>query len=263
MNDFLYSVLAGIIVGGGSILGACLAFWLKNTGKRLSSVLLGLAGGIILATFFFDMLPHSLAEAGNLNGFLGIVAGAGVMLAVTLLVPHKDAADMDELSTERLKREGRSDGHGLARTGLLLALGMAIHNLPQGIALGGGVTSGIAFSLALLLFSHNIPEGMAMAIPLRLGGVGKGRILSIALLSALPTVLGAAIGSLVSGISDQLMGVCVAFAGGAMIFLTLKELLPQALRLQSKTAGQRGNALVALAAVAGAAIGGLVVWITH
>ncbi len=263
MNDFLYSILAGVIVGGGSIMGACVAFSLKNTGKRLSSALLALAGGILLSTFFFDMLPHSLAEAGNLNAFLGIVAGAGVMLVVTLLVPHKDAADMDELSTERLKREGRGEGHGLARTGLLLALGMAIHNLPQGIALGGGVTSGIAFSLALLLFSHNIPEGMAMAIPLRLGGVPKRRILMIALVSALPTVLGAAIGSLISGISEQLMGVCVAFAGGAMIFLTLKELLPQSIRLQRKTTGGHGNAAVPLSVIAGAALGGLVVWLTH
>lgn len=262
MNDFLYSMLAGIIVGGGSILGACIGFSLKSTGKRLSSALLGLSGGIMLSTFFFDMLPHSMEEAGNMPAVLGIIAGAAVMLAVTLLVPHKDAADMDELSTERLKRGNKGDGRGLARTGLLLALGMAIHNLPQGMALGGGVTSGIAFSLALLLFAHNIPEGMAMAIPLRLGGVARSRILLIAFLSALPILLGSAIGSLVSGISEQLMGICVAFAGGAMIFLTFKELLPQALRLQPQSPGTR-NATVLLSVIAGAAMGGLVVWLTH
>ncbi len=251
MNQILLAALVGLLVGaGGALAGTLVAFLLKTTGKKLSAALLGFAGGIMLATFFFDMLPHSLHDAGVWPVVLGIALGALLMLVVTKVVPHKDAAEIDSCDAAELK------SGALVRTGMLLALGMAIHNLPQGIAIGSSVAAGIGTALAILLLIHNIPEGMAMALPLKIGGVPYRRILLISLVAALPTAIGAVIGALVAGISETFIGACIAFAGGAMVFLTLKELIPQSLRIHK-------SMLTVLFIVAGVALGRLIVWLTH
>jgi ZIP family zinc transporter len=246
-NNLSAAAITGLIVGaGGALLGAVIAFLLKSAGKKTSAALLGLAGGVMLSTFLFDMLPHLMEGAGILPLLPGVALGALVMFAVTKLAPHKDAADLDAEDAANL-RSGN-----LVRTGLLLAAGMAIHNLPQGIAIGGGVVSGVAAALAILLLLHNIPEGMAMALPLKIGGVPCGRILLIALAAALPTVAGALIGAAVSGISETFVGASIAFAGGAMVYLTLRELIPQALGINkspSTILSIGGGVLLGLAVV--------------
>ncbi len=238
----------GLIVSAGAIAGAVVMFLVRKTGKRLSAALMGVAGGIMLATVVLDMLPEAWEQAGAISTLVSAGVGAAVMLIVTKLVPHHDAADYDEAVISNIRSEN------LVRSGLLLAVGIAIHNFPQGIALGSGVSTGFAFTLALLLLLHNIPEGMAMAIPLKVGNVQHGKILWIACLAALPTVVGAVIGAAVSNVSETLIGASVAFAGGAMLFLTLRELIPQAF-------GMNRSAATLLALLAGFGIGGMVVWL--
>lgn len=274
MNSILLAALTGLLVGaGGALLGAIIAFVLKTTGKKLSAALLGLAGGIMIGTFVFDMLPHAIHDTGAGYTVLGIALGAAVMFVVTLLIPHKDATEIDSCDAQRLQgqkceHETTADNHThhhhahaktngkLVHTGILLAAGMAIHNLPQGVAIGGTVSAGIGGALALLLLLHNIPEGMAMAVPLKVGGMPYGKIALIALLAALPTVAGALIGAAIAGISETVIGASIAFAGGAMMYLTLRELIPQAFGIYK-------NWLVAAMIAAGILLGRIVVWLTH
>ncbi len=248
MNDMGYAVLVALIVGAGTAAGALITFFIKTTSKRLSAVLMGIAGGVMLATVLFDMIPESVEEAGWPTVIIGLLVGAAVMFLVTFLIPHQDASDVDEELIQNIKSKN------LVRAGLLLAVGIAIHNLPQGIALGSGIASGFGVVLALLLLLHNVPEGMAMAIPLKIGGVSHRKILWIALVAAIPTVIGAIIGVAVANISPIFIGGSVAFAGGAMLYLSIRELIPQAM-------GMNNSASPVLAMIIGAAIGGAVVLI--
>lgn len=251
MNPILFAALVGLIVGaGGTGGGALITFAIKTSKQKLSAALMGLSGGIMLATVAFDLLPHAFEHTEVLWAVTGTVAGVLAMLVVTKLIPHIDSSEYNEevIGDLRSKR--------LTRAGVLLAVGIAIHNLPQGVALGGGVLTGMEVALPLLLLFHNIPEGMAMAIPLKVGGVPKGKILLIALAAALPTVVGAVIGASVSTVSETFIGMCMGFAAGAMLYLTLKELIPQAI-------GMEKSAFTVLFIAVGVVLGGVVVWIFH
>lgn len=251
MDGIPYAIVIALIVGaGGTGGGAALTFLFKKLTKKLSAVLMGLAGGIMLATVAFDMIHESLEAAGIVPAIAGFAIGIVAIIIITKLIPHKDADELDESSLSELRSEN------FIRSGLLLAVGIAIHNLPQGIAIGSGLSSGVGITLSLLLLLHNIPEGMAMAIPLKVGRVSAGRIMWIALIAALPTVIGAVIGAAVAGISQTFIGASISFAGGAMLYLTLHELIPQAI-------GINKSAATVLSIVAGVAIGGVVVWLTH
>lgn len=163
---------------------------------------------------------------------------------------HQDVQEVGEAEAERIAHEN------LARTGLLLAAGICVHNLPQGVAIGSGVQAGFAATLAVLLLLHNIPEGMAMALPLKIGRVPNGRILFIALVTAVPTIAGAVIGAAVSEISSAFISGALSFAAGSMLYLTIHELIPQA-------SGMGRGGYVVASTVAGFVVGGLVVWTLH
>lgn len=239
--------MALFVGAGGTILGAGAALLVRRPGKLLSCILLGLAGGMMLAISIFDMLPEAWEEGGLWPLLLGLALGLLLLWFLSRKTQHDHLHDADGVDP------GLVQQHHLLRTGLLLALGMSIHNVPQGLAIGTGVAAGFAWPLSVLLMLHNIPEGMAMALPLKVGRVTAGRILAIAVLTAVPTIAGALIGALLSEISGGFIGGCLAFSAGAMIYITVSELIPQAAGFGSR------KALIASAA-SGLAIGGCIVW---
>jgi len=227
MNAVVSAMLIALAVGaGGTGGGALLSCAIKTTGQKLNAALMGLSSGIVIAMVFFDMLPEAWEMAGP-TSLIGVAIGIAVLFLLIRLVPHKDAAEFDEQTVSDI-RESR-----LARTGLLIAVGVAIHNLPQGIAIGSGIVSGQNFGLvlSLLLLLHNIPEGMIMAIPLKIGKVPFSKIILLAVLAALPTVAGALVGGLIANISEAFIGAAVGFAAGSMGLLIFTEMLPQAFSL--------------------------------
>lgn len=250
MNDYIYAALWGLIIGaGGTAGGAALTLLIKTAGKRLPSALLSLAAGIMAVTVFFDMVPHALEHGAWYVVLISFAAGAAVMGAAAKFIPHKDAAHDDSAAQDLRSAK-------LSRSGILLATGIAIHNLPQGVAVGSGISSGFAFILGILLLAHNIPEGMAMGIPLKIAGVTPRKIIVVGLLAALPTCAGALIGAAIGELSDNFICACTSFAAGSMIYLTVSELIPQAF------AFERGAYPVIFFAI-GAAAGGLIIWLTH
>lgn len=118
----------------------------------------------------------------------------------------------------------------MANIGYLVLVGIALHNLPEGLAVGSSLvhSTQFALSLALLMLLHNIPEGLAVCVPLRLSGMRAPKMLLLALLTGLPTAAGALIGTAVGSVSPRMIAACLSFAGGAMLYISLKELLPAA-----------------------------------
>ena len=113
---------------------------------------------------------------------------------------------------------------------MLLAVGITIHNLPEGIAVGAGYMHapqfGILIALAIML--HNIPEGIATALPLSNSGMGKWKAVRVALFSGLVEPIGAVVAALFLNTFGALVPAALAFAGGVMMFITLDELIPTA-----------------------------------
>ncbi|HBL68672.1 MAG TPA: ZIP family metal transporter [Firmicutes bacterium] len=156
---------------------------------------------------------------------------------------------LTSLSRNRTRRLSR-----YTRTGLLLGLGIALHNFPEGVALGTVYTAstnpGGWIGLALLMALHNIPEGMVMAAAMRLGNIRIRKVIWALVLVELPMGVGAALGGFFGELSALSTSLSLAFAGGAMLYITLDELFPAASELGGwfwMTIGTAGGGLVGAA----------------
>jgi ZIP family zinc transporter len=211
------SALAGLATG----LGAIIVMVLGMPSASLLSVVLGFAAGIMLAISAFDLLPEALALGGSVRAVLGFLLGAGLMFLLDTLVPHL------HIGSGQGERSGRQQE--LLKTGYFIFLGIALHNLPEGLAIGAGFTAsqrlGAAIAIALAL--HNVPEGMATAAPLLGGGMGKGKTIALTTLAGLMTPVGTLAGAALFSISRGFVGIALALAAGAMVYIVSDELIPQ------------------------------------
>ena len=126
-------------------------------------------------------------------------------------------------------RESFKNANSMLKTGIIISIGLALHNFPEGLAIGSGFEASLVlgYSLAVAIALHDIPEGISMAVPMRNGGMSKLKVIFYVILSGITTGLGAFFGSLVGGISDQIIAVCLSFAAGAMLYIVSGELIPE------------------------------------
>lgn len=216
MNNLVLGTIAGTAAGiAGTGLGGAFAFLLRQPGRRLLSTILSLSAGLMMAVVCFDLLPRSFELSGLGIGLLGTVIGAAVIVMIQELLS--------------LKRNPGRRQKNYARTGLLIGIGIALHNFPEGLAIGVGFTSFQTFGagLSLIIALHDVPEGIVMATPMRMGGIHPIKIVFAALLAGVPTGIGALTGYLLGEISPHFIGLCLGFAGGAMLYITCSELIPE------------------------------------
>lgn len=180
--------------------------------------LLGLSSGVMLAVVFQDLLPEAVALGGLTYTLLGVFFGVAALTVMIQFIPH-----------EYFEKRGLESA-GLIKAGILLGLGIALHNLPEGLAIGAGyvASENLGISLAVALSLHNIPEGMAMSAALLAGGLDKTKVVLWSIITGIPTGLGALGGALFGTLSANTLAGALGFAGGAMLFLVFQELLPQA-----------------------------------
>jgi ZIP family zinc transporter len=192
-------------------------------------------------------------EAWRLQGYLtatiGFSAGAFFMLIMDITLPHirfgeRETSNEAATATQetnipfrggrhqhgRFRRHNQITNRPLYMTGVLLTLGITIHNLPEGIAVGAGYmhTPKFGFFIAMAILLHNIPEGIATALPLCTSGVCKWDSFRAALFSGLVEPIGALAAVLFLSAFEGLIPAALAFAGGVMMFITLDELIPAA-----------------------------------
>jgi len=241
---FLLSLIAGLGTGVGGLLAV-----LRRPGRRMFGFLMGITAGVMISLAFLELVNEAWELAGYLTATIGFSLGAIFMLVIDMLIPHVRFGEEEipnpghEARVERhthlhsrgrhfgwRRRHNRITDPGLLKSGLLIAVGITIHNIPEGIAVGAGYMHspqfGIFIAFAILL--HNIPEGIASALPLCTSGVCRWDSFRVALFSGLVEPIGALIAALFLTSFEELIPGALAFAGGVMVFITLDELIPVA-----------------------------------
>lgn len=210
---------------------------------------MGVAAGVMISLSFLELVNEAWRLQGFVTATVGFGLGAIFMFLIDMLVPHirfgeaeihrpsqQAQTDMDGVvhpSRHRI-RHARYRSHSLDqklfRSGILIAIGITIHNIPEGIAVGAGYMHQPQFGyfVALAILLHNIPEGIAAAMPLCTCGVYKWESFRVALFSGLVEPIGALLAAVFLTQFTGLIPGALAFAGGVMVFITLDELVPAA-----------------------------------
>ena len=260
--DYLAIIVITLISGVvGTGLGGVIGAVLKRDSKKVVSLLLSFAAGIMLAVVCFDLMsePIELMREGALPSYTPfiVVATVAAGYAVVYLlnafidrrtdreVKHIDANhpatadDLDELIHSNHYETHREKNSQLFVAGLVMMSAIALHNLPEGMVIGASYAAeenlidtlfaSSGFIMAIVIGLHNIPEGMAVSVPLISGGMGKVKAVLLTGLSGLPTVFGALLGYALGGISNMMLVISLGFASGAMLYVVFGELLPESI----------------------------------
>lgn len=225
--------LRAALLGGGTAaaataLGTLPVLFSQNFSKRTYDCFLGFGAGVMLGATAFSLVIPALAAskaAGASNWSASLTVGAGIMIGATLLLLMGRFISTDGI----LDTEDARLSHSMRRAWLFV-WAVALHNLPEGLAIGvayGGIDLSKANSLATGISIQDVPEGLVVALALRT--VGYGRVLSAALgmLSGVIEPIAAAAGVAVIGVSAGLLPFALAAAAGAMLFVIVNDVVPE------------------------------------
>jgi len=234
MNIIVLSILAGVIgMGLGSVVTAIFG---SKTDKMVS-IFLSLAGGVMVSIVLIELIPEAIEYSNTLIAVIGIVLGVLMVMLLNNVMDRisrskQSSSKVHDSYSEFFHTEGLTNKKkGMLRSGMIMLFAIALHNIPEGLAMGaaGYVDITLGVSIAIMIGLHNIPEGMAIAAPLISGGVSKPKTILLVTVTGATTVIGAIIGMLVGGISYTALALSFAVASGAMLYVVFGEILPQAL----------------------------------
>ena len=219
-ETLIWTVCPGLATGLGGL--GLLLF--PRPSERALDGLLGLTAGVMLAATAFSLLVPALDSGGIGDVLGGFVVGFAAMTALDVLIPHAHARF-------RERGEMAAEERAARERGTLLVSALTIHNVPEGIAVGVAFAAGgsdLGVPLALAIGIQNVPEGFAAAAPLLEAGTPRGRAVGIAALTGVvePPAALAAFGSF--ELASALLPMGLAFAAGAMLYVVVDELIPEA-----------------------------------
>jgi ZIP family zinc transporter len=214
------AVLPGLATGLG---GLALLLLRGTPSTRTLDAITGGTAGIMLAAAVFSLLLPAL-ERGSVGGVVtGFALGAGVLALLDRIIPHVH---------ERFREPGHEAVRASARgRAVLLLSAMTIHNVPEGMAVGlafaaGGPDLGVPTAVAIAV--QNIPEGFAASAPLLQAGASKGRAIGFGFATGVVEPPAALLAAAAAGLAGALLVGGLAFAAGAMIYVVVDELIPEA-----------------------------------
>ena len=202
-------------------LGALPVLFLKNTEPRWRGIAAATASGMMLSASVFALADEALSRGDAIEVVGGMLARGAVLL---LDVAHDRRARMDVRGLELARS---------SKQAILLLLTLFVHSIPEGAAIGVGYATGeikFGWLLAVAIAVHNIPEGTAVSLPLRANGASVGRCIWYSILTSMPQPIVAVPAFLLVSVFQPLLPASLGFAGGAMIFLVIQELLPESFR---------------------------------
>ncbi len=252
----LLPTLAGLATG----IGSTIAFFIRTPKYSYLSALLGFSAGVMVYISFIDLLGTAIEHVGFVTANVAFFIGILLIAVIDILIPHEyeeeriNSSQLNPVETGQqegtglqLRRSGqrrqrsRYGAHQLAppsklalkRAGILLALGIAIHNFPEGLVTFSLVASGhiaLGVMIAVAIAIHNIPEGIAVSVPIFYATGSRRRAFIYSFLSGIAEPVGAllAYGILLPFLTPTLLSSLLAFVAGIMIYISLDEILPLA-----------------------------------
>jgi zinc transporter, ZIP family len=235
LNPILQTLVGTLFTWGVTALGAAMVFFFKSINRKVLNSMLGFAAGVMIAASFWSLLAPAieLAEESSLPGWMPAVIGfllGGVFLwSVDKLLPHLHIG-LPTNEAEGIKTSWQRS--------ILLVLAITLHNIPEGLAVGvafGAVAVGIpsaalagAIALALGIGLQNFPEGAAVSIPLRREGMSRVKSFWYGQASGLVEPVAGVVGAAAVLVMRPILPYALAFAAGAMIYVVIEELIPEA-----------------------------------
>lgn len=206
-------------------LGTVPVLLVRRAPRRLMDLMMGFAAGVMTAASCWSLLVPAIDLGGVLPAVVGLIAGGAVIYAADQSLPHLHSEFPDEATAE---------GPRVAwQRSTLLMLAITLHNFPEGLAVGvrfGGGDVGAATALAIGIGLQNVPEGLAIALPLRRGGMSRGRAFFWGQLSAAIEPVAGVLGAALVLVSSAVLPYAMAFAAGAMLYVVVEELIPETVR---------------------------------
>jgi len=234
LSPIALALFGGLFAWALTILGASAALIVKTVSRKFLDGILGFAAGVMIAASFWSLLQpaiemsHGLAVPVWFPPAAGLIFGAGCLRVLDRLLPHLHPESPPE-SAEGIRTAWKSS--------TLLVVAITLHNVPEGLAIGVGfgahgvdpntVSLAAAMTLALGIGIQDIPEGFAVSMPLRRTGLSQWSSFAFGVLSGVFEPIFAVLGALVVGVATQALPYALGFAAGAMIFVTVEELIPE------------------------------------
>lgn len=223
----IWTVLwVAVLTDLATALGALPFAVMRALSERWQGILTAVAGGMMVSASVFTLAEEGLKQGSVWLVGAGLLSGAAfIAWAARRLTAH------DEIGFEHMT--GKE-----ARLSWLLLLTLFVHSFPEGIAVGVGFATGeltMGLLLAVAIAVHNIPEGMALSLPLRARGVSVVKCALYSVLSSLPQPIAAVPSYLLATIVSPFLPFGLGFAGGAMIFLVVQELIPDSLTRSTRS----------------------------
>ena len=221
----------------GTTLGAAMVFLLKdNIAPKLEKLLLGFASGVMIAASVWSLLIPSIDMQKARNGvawlpaLVGFLVGIAFLLLLDTVIPH--------LHLKSTEPEGISVKKGHISKTTMMLFAVTLHNIPEGMSVGvayagaalqgSGISTAAAFALAIGIAIQNFPEGAIISLPLRSEGNKRSRSFALGVLSGAVEPVGAILAIALASIVTPILPYMLAFAAGAMIYVVVEELIPEA-----------------------------------
>lgn len=241
-NPIVQALFATLFTWGVTALGAAGVFLAKEINRKVLNGMLGFASGVMIAASFWSLLAPAIdmtAEQGGITwipAVIGFLAGGAFLWGVDVLLPHLHLGlPLEE--AEGLKTSWQRS--------VLLVLAITLHNFPEGLAVGvafGAAGAGFpqatiaaAAALAIGIGIQNFPEGLAVSAPLRREGLSRWKSFLLGQASGIVEPIAGVLGAAAVYFFRPLLPYALSFAAGAMIYVVVEELIPEAQQ------GKHGN----------------------
>lgn len=253
LSNVWIALLLTALAGLATVVGSFIALSMRAPSPRFMSFTLGFSGGVMVLVSFVELLPIGVDNIGFFAGHAAFLLGMFGFFGLDLIVPHEYIGQEDYPHGTDAERMAR-----LKRTGLLVALGIGLHNLPEGMVTFAGALedANLGLAIAAAVAIHNIPEGIAVAAPVYAATGSRSKAFWWSFLSGVSEPVGAGLAALVllPFLTPAVFGWVMGIVAGIMVAISLDELIPAAREYHTEH-------LPILGIIAGMAVMALSLWL--
>lgn len=221
-SQILKALLITSIAGLSTTIGSVLGLIFKRESAKFMTFVLGFTAGVMVGVSFFELFPTGLEELGFGKASIAFVIGFIIIFIIDYFIPH-EYIGQKEYANKKTDQK-------LLRTGLFVAIGIGIHNFPEGMATfySSIVNVKVGIAIAVAIAIHNIPEGIAVSAPIFKATGNRSKAFLWSFLSGVAEPLGAIITALflIPFLNATVLGYLLSGIAGIMLFISLDELIP-------------------------------------